>query len=430
MSENTSERIESNDVTLKKSDSIIDKIKTMGPAIIMSSAIIGPGTVTTASVYGSKYGYAGIWIVVMSAFLAYFYQEPAIRMVNKDDPDNVLTGIRKCIKPIWAWIIWVPLFFGAVLLQANNLTGAGMALTYFFDGTSILFWAIVISAIGGIVGIIGKYGVIENVNKVLISFIILMFILCAFISKPDFGEVITKGFSFKIAGGDYWTALALLSTTAPYHIVVGYSCLMEQKRRENEHIASMDVNGRIANSKFDLKANCIFLGVVTSCIVICAGTVLFPQGIVVESAADMAYQLTPVLGKFAGVFFALGLFCASFSTVIFQITVQPQYINGTMGKENDYKSKISRIVMLSVVILPIVLIAIWNGTPVSLIIAAQTITALAYPLVVILVWILCNNRKFMGKQVNTKFNNVVFAIIFAITTFLTIRTFLSLTGII
>ena len=408
-------------------------LKNMGPAIIVAAGILGPGTVTTSSVYGSKYGYAGLWIVAMAVMLAIFYQEPAIRITNMDNDEEgqtVMLGIRNNISKPMAIILWITLLFGGVALQAGNLAGTSMALTYFFPGTSSFFWVCVISIVGFTVGWFGVYKIVENFNKVLIAAIILAFVLCAVYTSPNVGDLLTKGFTFNIAGGDYWTALALLSTTAPYHVVVGYSSLMKKRRMESNVVDTSSTDSKIRSAKFDLCISMLFAGLVTAAIIICAGTVMFPRGIEVKSAADMALQLTPLLGRFAGIVFSFGLFAAGFSTVLYQVTIQPYYMNEAFGRDVNLKSKQSRLVMASTGILPLFIIALFGGTPVSLIVTAQALTGLAYPLVVILVWILCNKKGFMGKYRNTKTQNAIYAVITLITTFLAIRTFLSLSGLV
>lgn len=403
-----------------------EALRQMGPAIIIASGIIGPGTVTTASVYGSMYGYAGLFLVLIAGLLAYFYQEPAIRVVNKEDGSTILSGIRENIGKGWALVIWIALVFGAIMLQAGNISGAALALSYFFPNTTLLFWCVIISLCGGLLGWIGRYSLIENFNKIVIIAITVCFVICAIYSSPNPGELIQSGLKPQIAGGDYWNALALISTTAPYHVVIGYSCLMAKKNSERKGKTKIDNDNSIKQSKLDLLISTVVAGLVTTAIVICAGSVLFPRGIVVKSAADMAFQLTPILGKFAGVVFSLGLFSASISTVLYQITMQPYYINELLGLEVDLKSKLSRIFMVIVCIVPILAVALFGGTPVTLIIAAQAITGLAYPLVVVLVWKLCNDENFMGKYKNTKFNNIIYGMVFVVTTFLTIKTFMAI----
>ena len=49
-----------------KKKTLIQKLKNMGPAAIIASAFIGPGTITTSTVSGTNYQYALLWTVVFS----------------------------------------------------------------------------------------------------------------------------------------------------------------------------------------------------------------------------------------------------------------------------------------------------------------------------------------------------------------------------
>ena len=51
-------------------------IKAIGPSIVISAVVVGPGTVTTASQMGANYGYALLWVIVFAAISAFFYQLP------------------------------------------------------------------------------------------------------------------------------------------------------------------------------------------------------------------------------------------------------------------------------------------------------------------------------------------------------------------
>ena len=55
-------------------------LKAIGPAIVISAVVVGPGSVTTASQMGANYGYQLLWVVVLAALAAFFYQLPALRI--------------------------------------------------------------------------------------------------------------------------------------------------------------------------------------------------------------------------------------------------------------------------------------------------------------------------------------------------------------
>ncbi|MCR4443031.1 MAG: Nramp family divalent metal transporter [Peptococcaceae bacterium] len=410
----------------KNNSSFFDYLKAIGPGAIIAASIVGPGTVTTASVQGATYRYEAIWIIAIACIIAYYFQEPAIRItLNKGT--TVLEGIREQISPFASGFLYIAVLMGGIAFQAGNFTGAAMALNYFVPSVSIPVWALTMSVAALIVSWMGIYRLFENINKVLIVMMVVAFLLTAFVSGPGLGNVVSEGFSFKIPGNNYWLVLALVATTVPPNIVLGYSAFLK-KRYFQEKFSSVISKESLA--KFDLRLNMFITLLITAAIIVCAGTVINPKGIQIKSAADMAVQLTPLLGRFAGILFSLGLWAAAFSSGLYQISLQPMLMNPAFGWVEDIKATRSRIVMLVTSIIPVIIVWIFKKMPVSIIITAQALNGLALPLVVSLVWILCNKKDFMQEQVNNTKQNVVYGIIMVLVTLLALRVFLTLLKVI
>ncbi len=381
----------------------------LGPGAIMAASIIGPGTVTTASTQGASYGYTSLWLILVSCVIAYFFQEPGSRIaigLNKD----MMIGIREHMGKKTAILLYVVVLVGSLAFQAGNVSGATMALTYFFPGTSAVMWAVAISAVGCIIYLANKFSLVENVNQILIILMVLAFVITAFASGPSIGDLFTEGFSFHIPGGNATLALSLLATTVCPNLVLGFSAFTLAKYGKVD-----DPVRAIKMSNFGLGFNMGVAFFITSAIVVCAGTVLHPQGITISSAGEMAGQLVPILGRFAGVFFALGLFAAAFSSVLYHITLQERLLPKALGLDPNPKATHNRVITAVVLLVPILIIAISGSSPVSLIITAQALNGFALPLVFIISWKLTSDKKFMGEYVNTKIQNIIFSIVTLLT---------------
>ncbi len=384
-----------------------DYFRSLGPGAIMAAAIIGPGTVTTASTQGASYGYTSLWIILCACIIAYFFQEPGARIALGCGED-VMTGIRSHIGKGWAIFLYIVVFVGAIAFQAGNLSGAAMALQYFFPSTSTLLWAIVISLLGLAIAIMNHYKIIENINQALIIMMVLAFLITAFTSKPSAAAMVSEGFSMKIPGGNATLALSLLATTVTPNLVLGYSAFLRKKHPE---VTEEEKRNTIATNRFGLGFNMFITFLITGAIIVCAATVLHPQGITIKSAADMAQQLVPLLGRFAGVFFALGLFAAAFSSVLYQISLHSMLLPRAFGlSSDDPKAPYNIGIILAVGIIPVLIIALSGSSPVSMIITAQALNGFALPLVFILCWILCNKKEFMGQYANNLRQNIIFGI--------------------
>lgn len=386
-----------------------DYLKAFGPGAIMAAAIIGPGTVTTASTQGANYGYVALWIILVACIFAYFFQEPATRISIGCKQDAML-GIREHIGPNAAKFLYIVVFMGSIAFQASNLTGAAMALKYFLPGTSTLFWAIIISLFGFLIAWLNKYKIIESVNQTLILMMILAFGITAFYSGPSIGTLFKEGFTFHIPGGNATLALALLATTVTPNLLLGYSAFLRKKFPNPDNPSKL-----IKTSQVDLGVHMFLLFLITGAIVVCAAAVIRPLGITISSAGDMAVQLTPLLGRFAGVLFSLGLWAAAFSSVLYQISLHGMLFPKAFNLSTDLKAKHNVIVIALVVVIPILIVASWGFSPVTLIITAQALNGIALPLVFIFAWVLTNKKDFMGKYVNKLWQNVVMGVMTAVT---------------
>lgn len=396
-----------------------DYIKAMGPGAIMSAAIIGPGTVTTASQQGALYGFTSLWILLVACVIAYFFQEPAMR-ISIGCKESVMVGVREHLSPGVAKFLWIVIFVGSIAFQAGNLSGASMALEYFVPGTSNLMWAVVMSLLAFIIVMLNRYKVIENVNQVLILMMVFAFVLTAFTSGPDIGDLVTEGFSFKIPGGNAVLAVSLLATTVTPNLVLGYSAFLRKKYADSQTPAR-----DIKLAKADLGLNMFVTFLITGSIIVCSATVIHPTGKEITSAADMATQLVPLLGRFAGILFSIGLWAAAISSVLYHVSIHNTMFPTAFHVDEDPKAKHNLAVVAAVVLIPVILIAFLGQSPVQLIIAAQALNGIALPMVCVICWILCNKKDLLGTYANNLRQNIVMGCVTVLTTIFALNALIS-----
>lgn len=129
---------------------------------------------------------------------------------------------------------------------------------------------------------------------------VVAFVATAIGSQPNMSDLVSEGFSFQIPNGDYMLVLAMLATTMVPDIPVSLSALHKQRYfKKGSFEAGLPQETKMKMAHFDLVFGCIVTALITSAIVVCSATNLFPLGITVSSASDMAAQLTPILGRYA-----------------------------------------------------------------------------------------------------------------------------------
>ena len=123
-----------------KKPSAMDYLKAVGPAIVISAVVVGPGSVTTASSMGASYGYKLLWVIILAALASFFYQLPAIRVALAKEV-TIMEAVRMRFGKIWAMVLYYCIMFGCLIFQAGNFTGAAMAMNYFVPQISLIAWA-------------------------------------------------------------------------------------------------------------------------------------------------------------------------------------------------------------------------------------------------------------------------------------------------
>lgn len=391
----------------------------IGPAIIIAASIIGPGTVTTASSTGASHGYALLWCSVVSAILAYILNEPGLRWTLKTRT-TMLEGIR-AMNPILAKVTFAALFVGALAYQTGNYLGAAMAINLLVPAISVSGAVVLLAIFSVIIAFIGKYKILENVNTVLVAMMLFAFLITMFGSAPSVSSI-AQGLVPKIPEGGRILVLSLIGTTVCPDIPFAMSSLAKKRW----------VNGvdDLKPAHNDLKFNMVATGVITCAITICAATNLFPRGITVSSAADMAQALTPVLGTYAFVLFALGLWAAGFSSAIYMTSCIPPMMQESFGLDDDPKSVPNRICVLIIAAFPIIVTYAMGGTvPTAIIIAAQVLNTFILPLSVILITILANKKKVLGDCASSVRQNIAMAVVAIVVILMTYTSIPTILGI-
>lgn len=406
--------------------SVMSYLKVLGPALVVSAVVIGPGSVTTASTMGANYSYQMLWVVVLAVIASFFYQLPAIR-ITMNTGNSIMDSVylqygKKVSIPFFCC-----LFFGTCVFQAGNFIGAAMAMQYLIPGISLRTWTVVMIAIGFILVWIGKYSLLEDFTKALVFIMVAAFFLTAIGSMPNVSEVVAEGFSFKLPNNDYMLILAMVATTMVPDIPVSLSALHKKKYCSTDTIDTLGCQkplmGKIKMARMDLVVGCAVTGLITTSIIICSAANLFPKGIAVSNAQDMAAQLTPIIGRYAGVLFSLGLWAAAFSSGMFRIGLMPMFYNQATGQEEDMKAARSRFFMIITAVVPIVIIFLWGSAPASLVITAQAINGILLPFICAVVWKISSDKKYLGENANKLWFNIVYATIFIVTLLLAVRTF-------
>lgn len=392
----------------------MQRLKNMGPAAIITSAFIGPGTITSCTVAGVSFGYALLWALVFSGIALIILMEMSARTTLATGMNLVDSSVA--VAPdskAWKWAVRI-VFFLTVLIacfafQAGNEIGAARGLADIIS-MPVPVAAIIIGLLTLATTWLGSYKLLETIMQVFVSLMGVLFLITAIVVAPNWGEV-AKGLIPTLPEGSYVNAMALIGTTLIGMNLIVHSISCQEKYKEKEELG---------DAKFDIVVN-ILIGVVISVSILITGsTVLFGTGTDVSSPLVFTKALEPVLGSWARVIGDIGLIAAGLSSsVAVSYTIRAVF-SRLFNWEGGSTGLYAKLTGTAVTIFG-TLFAMFSGTPAKVIVVAQAVSGFALPFIAIVLLVVANNKKLMGDLKNKVFSNAVGVIAVAVTLYLGLR---------
>ncbi|WP_019138630.1 Nramp family divalent metal transporter [Peptoniphilus timonensis] len=358
-------------------------IKRIGPGLIATGIVIGPGAVTTAAMLGGNYGYDLIWLLIPIIFMGITFMMVTNRLAITTGFPTIHT-IHKYYGPIASGIVGTATFIACLFFTMGNIsgTGAGMNLIFGIDwkiGSAIMVAIVIYCYFSKNV-----YNKVEKVITFCIIGMIAAFYITLFgVGGPDPKSLANGMTSFKIPEGSFGTALAFISTNAAITAGIYNTYLGKEKEWNKEDL----FNGVMFT---DALVHVISVVLISGAIILVGAIVLHPSGEKIKAPAQLAALLVPMMGKAANYIMGAALLGAGFSSLIGNTQRGIVLLNAGMQKEVKLESKIVRNGCLAALIFSMLVAYVFNGSPIQLIFIANLATSIATPVggffVTLLIW--------------------------------------------
>ncbi|TVR62855.1 MAG: divalent metal cation transporter [Gemmatimonadales bacterium] len=367
---------------------------------MVAAAFIGPGTVTTATLAGAGFGTALLWALAFSIAATLVLQEMSARL-------GVVTGLglgeairRRFSHPVLRWgaalLIVSAIGVGNAAFQTGNLLGAGLGLEAVAGGTPRI-WALVIGLVAGLLLWSGRYRLVEGILVVMVAVMSIVFVVTAIMVRPSLAGIASGLFVPRLPDGALLLTVALVGTTVvPYNLFLHASAVRERFQGP----------GALGAARRDLTLSILVGGAVSMAIVLTAAGTIHGSDQEVASAADMARQLEPLLGPWAGGFFAVGLLAAGLTSSVTAPLAAAWATAGALGWKTDLSAPGMRGVWMVVLGTGMVLAA-FGVRPVEVILFAQAANGVLLPCVAAFLLLAVNDARWMGERRNGTVGNVL-----------------------
>ncbi len=366
----------------------------MGPGLLTAMAGNDAGGIATYSSTGATYGYGMLWTVPLMCVLLIVAQETAARMgcaTGKGFAALIREqfGVRVSAVAMLALIVsnfTVTLSEFAGIASSMELFGIPLQVSVPIAG--IATWLLTQS---------GSYHRVEKILLAL-SCVFLTYIVSGIISNPDWGLALRDTVVPQFSNDPGYVSLLVANvgtTISPYMLFMVSSNVVEK------NLKGSDIPGQRA----DNISGVIAAEVTTWFIVLTTGTVLYPAGVTVSSAADAAQALVPLAGQYASALFAAGLAGASFLAACVLPGITASAVCEAFGWERGVDRSWNEApayhgIITGITILSAAIVLIPNVDLFGVMMLAQVINGVLLPVLMVCMVLIASDKRVMGQYVN------------------------------
>lgn len=363
----------------------------MGPGIVTAMAGNDAGGISTYSTVGAKFGYMTLWIIPIMCVLLIVVQTTATRM-------GAVTGkgfsalIRESFGIRLTALAMMALLIGNVATTFSEFAGVASGMEMF----GVPRWISVPVAAAAVWGLIvgGSYKRVQNIFLML-SCVFATYIVAAFLAQPDWSETFQHTLVPAASSDSSFLSLtvAMVGTTiAPWMMFFAQSNVVEKGVRVRD----------LPYQRIDAVTGAVVGCIVAWFIIVTTGTVLFPQGIEVESAEAAAAALEPFAGEYAKALFAIGLVAASLlAACVLPLTtafVICEAFGWEAGVSFTWKeAPLFKGIFTFVIFVSAVVILIPSLDLMGIMLTAQFVNGVILPVLLVFMAIICTDKHVMGK---------------------------------
>jgi NRAMP (natural resistance-associated macrophage protein)-like metal ion transporter len=384
-------------------------LSVIGPGLITSNVDNDATGITGYSLAGAQYGYDLLWAVILVTISLAVVQEMVARMgvvTGKGLADLIRErfGVRITF---WSMLLLLIANASTTVAEFAGVAGAmdifGVSPFIAVPAAAIIVWFLVTR---------GSYKYVERILLVL-CVIYVTYVASGFLVHPDWGQVFHQVISPTLPHGPgeptgyLLTLVAVIGTT-----IAPWMQFYQQSAIADKRIAVKHLN----YERLDTYFGSFLTDFVAFFIVVATGATLFVHHIAITQAKDAALALAPLVGgngQIAEILFGIGLLNAS----LMAASVLPLSTAYSISEAFGWERGVSRTFKEAPQFLSLYTFLIVVGAGITLLVPANSLVfvlnlpnivgGMLLPLVLVLMLILCNDRRLMGRYVNGRFFNIV-----------------------
>jgi NRAMP (natural resistance-associated macrophage protein)-like metal ion transporter len=390
-------------------------LKALGPGLITGAADDDPSGIGTYAQTGAQFGYSQLWLALFTFPLMTIIQEMCARIALQTG-GGLATNLRKYY-PKSVLYICVFLLFSANTINIGADLGAMASASQLLVPIPFLILLVAITLITLGLEVFVEYKRYAKFLR-LLTFSLFAYVLVVFIVRQDWGQALVSTFlpSGELNRDYLLNIVAVLGTTiSPYLFFWQASQEVEEEIDEGKITTSARRGVSTTDLKWmrtDVTAGMFFSNIVMWFIILTTASTLFRNGLhQIDSAAQAAEALKPLAGQFAALLFTVGIIGTGLLAVPILAGSAAYAVAETLRKPEGLSKKFKQApVFYAVIALATLVGATMNLlgiNPIRALYYTAVINGLVSPPLLLMLMLITNNRRIMGKRVNGRLSNTI-----------------------
>jgi NRAMP (natural resistance-associated macrophage protein)-like metal ion transporter len=386
-------------------------LRVLGPGVVTGASDDDPSGIATYSQAGAGFGFATLWMAVITFPLMASIQEMCARIGIVTQTG--LTGTIKVHYPKWVVYLMLVFSFPAITLNIGaDIQGMGAVAHMLYPGIPVFAYSFCITTILMAVIILYPYEKLAGVLKWL-CLVLLLYILVPFFIKLDWMQVLKHTVVPTIHFNKEFISIvvAILGTTiSPY-------LFFWQATMEAEDIAhatrKIIVNKRFMDKmEADVYTGMFLSNLVMFFVILTTGAVLYTANIrQIDTVEQAAKALQPLAGKLTYYLFALGILGTGMLAIPVLAGSLSYILTETLGWKGGLDMKFKKAKGFYITIIVSLILGLCMDflgiSPIKALIYTAILYGLTSPVMIAIVLHICNNKKIMGEFTNGKGSNIL-----------------------
>ena len=381
----------------------------VGPGFLVSVGYMDPGNWATAIAGGAQFGYALLFVALLSNIMAIILQSLCARLAIASGRDLAQACRDAFPKPV-AFVLWVFAEIAIIATDVAEVVGTAIGLNLLF-GIPLEIGVIITALDVFIILLLQRLGFrwVEAFVIALLAVIFACFMFQIALASPDWGGVL-RGFApttdILHDKNMLYLALGIIGATVMPHNLYLHSGIV-QTRDFGESLAEKKSALRFAtfDSTFAL---CFALLVNASILILAAATFHKSGNTAVAEIGDAHKMLAPLVGSLlAPKLFAIALLCCGLNSTVTATLAGQIVMEGFLNIR--LPAWMRRLVTRAIAIIPAAAVTIYYGTSGTgfLLIFSQVILAFQLPFAVVPLVMFTADKAKMGAMVAPKWLTVL-----------------------